>query len=119
MTDIFGFPDEPPEDEGFVDPFEMFGGGGGEPPDDEFTSIFWGMEEPASWWRQTIYEEGDYGLVGATGRQWYYDLSYLDREEFMEKYGLTNPEAIFNLVDDGYWEAQDWIIWRQQYLASH
>lgn len=128
MSDIFGFPDEPPPEE---DPYDLegildqlFGGGGGgdEPPTDDFTRIWWGDEQPASWWddRRGVVLDGDYGERALTGRQWYEQLTNLDAEDFLATYGMTHQEAIHQMIDDfGIWEPEDWETWREQYLAAH
>ena len=110
MSDIFG---GPPEDEGY-DPL-------GYPVD--FAEVedphgFFHGDVPEDWWYETIGIEDEFGDVHyATVGEWY-DATMQDEELTNLEYNMDPWDIIYDLEEYGYWDSDDWEVWKEAYGGS-
>jgi|SRR5215469_6651335 len=107
MSDIFG---GPPDDQEY-DPL-------GYPVD--FAEVedpygFFHGELPADYWYDNLTIEDEFGYQHTAPISEWYEATMTDDEITQVQYGMDPIDIIYELEDMGYWDEDDWEIWREFY----
>ena len=107
MSDIFG---GPPEDEGY-DPLGY--------PEDyaevEDPYGFFGGEVPEPWWYDDVTLYNDYNeSITLPANEWY-SATLIGDDIANEFYQMDVLDIIYELMDYGLWDSDDWETWREFY----
>ena len=111
MSDIFG-PDDPSSDYPGGSEYPVF--------EDETIAETWvgqGVFVDESWYDNvTLYTYADDAFQPITMPlgDWY-ETTLLDQEDLIDLYGIDNLDIIHMLEDYGYWDSDDWDLWRSMY----
>jgi hypothetical protein len=115
MTDLFG-PDDPDDfsyDDTSFQPWYT-----GQDTETGLWDDHWLDEGEPAWWDSDITLFNSYGNDITFDAETWFNLTLEQSEVLEAAYGIDNLDIIHQLEDQGFWDADDWDYWREEYGES-